>query len=273
MTPAVVTVLLETNAWGKSRAKTRANPVSMSIEDVKRTCVVRDKLVYKEMGRESPQPRSGDSRTSWQGKEKEQKKPLPHKKKNSGYGHITHWRVFLRRQVKKTAPDIRIAMGEKSIAVIEIKAKGGWIQPFLSKERYNADKVKLENRSSSYNPDETIRRLKAQISKYRKEFSLKADDIYYLLPTLTNVHRNKFPSLIKDYYNYFSKTSGLPKSNLILLSRNLILDLSRATKNADLDPTDDFERMITSLRSKCPIQVKGTTSSGNSDDKGAECEK
>lgn len=166
------------------------------------------------------------------------------------------WRVFLRRQVKKTVPDIRITNGEEPIGVIEIKSKGGWIQPFFSEEKYRADKRKLKNGQSDHDPDETIIKLKGQITKYEKVFSLKPDDIFYILPTLAQVHKNKYHAGYSDYRNYFSKTSGLPESNFVLLSSNLTLDLSNASKSLDFVPTDNFETMVASLRRKSNKRIK-----------------
>ena len=49
------------------------------------------------------------------------------------------WKILLRKQEKKAAPDIRIVKNNTNIAVIEIKAKAGWIQSVFSEERYNYD--------------------------------------------------------------------------------------------------------------------------------------
>jgi hypothetical protein len=51
-----------------------------------------------------------------------------------------NWKILLRRQEKKTAPDIRLVKNNKTFAIIEVKAKAGWIQPFLSPERFQNDK-------------------------------------------------------------------------------------------------------------------------------------
>jgi hypothetical protein len=153
------------------------------------------------------------------------------------------WHVFLRRQLNKTAPDVRIEIGNRTVAIIEIKARGGWIQPFLSRDRYEADKRKLHAKKSLYDPDDTIRKLKGQLSKYGDCFHVPRDAIFFLLPTLTLVHRTKYPSKIGNYYANFANTSGLPRGNLILLSENLKLDLSHPIIT-NMMPTDAFERMV-----------------------------
>jgi len=50
------------------------------------------------------------------------------------------WKIYLRRQFKGTAPDIRTESGNKTIVIIEIKSKAGWIQSIFSKERYRKQK-------------------------------------------------------------------------------------------------------------------------------------
>lgn len=152
------------------------------------------------------------------------------------------WKILMRRQVGKTAPDIRIEKGGRTIAVIEIKAKGGWIQPFFSSDRYAYDKQK-----GRYDPDELIKKIRDPLQKYQAAFNLKARQIFFLLPTFALVHRVRYNKTLKDYYAYFAQTSGLPQQNLILLSSNMRLDLARAGDSGDLEPTDRFEKMISRL--------------------------
>jgi hypothetical protein len=156
------------------------------------------------------------------------------------------WKIFLRRQVQKTAPDIRIEINNKTIAIIEIKAKGGWIQPFLSPERYANDKVKF-NLDNSFNPDSLILRQKNQLDKYKTTFEINKSNIYFFLPTLALVHRKKYETSIDEYYEYFTKTSGLPKNNYILLSENRRLDLAYKPNLDQLQPTNNFEWMLKDL--------------------------
>jgi hypothetical protein len=155
------------------------------------------------------------------------------------------WKILLRRQENKTAPDIRIIRDEKTLAIIEIKAKAGWIQPFLSPERYKNDKEKLKSGKSDYNPDNLITNSRNQLKKYFDTFNISNEDVFLFLPTLALVHRKKYITDLNGYYDYFEKTSGLPGENLILLSSNKRLDLSYKTD--DLSPTDNFEKLLSKL--------------------------
>jgi hypothetical protein len=147
------------------------------------------------------------------------------------------WKIYLRRQESKTAPDIRLLKGNKTFAIIEVKAKAGWIQPFLSPERYNNDKNKFNNKKSKHDPDILISSSRSQLDKYFKTFKLESKDVYLFLPTLALVHRKKYLTDLPEYYNYFASTSGLPAENLIHLSRSI----------SQLEPTDNFERLLERL--------------------------
>lgn len=170
------------------------------------------------------------------------------------------WKVLLRRQVGKTAPDIRIEVNGRTLAVIEIKAKVGWIQPFFSPNRLKRDQERLKSGESAYDPDAAIQLSKNQLSKYVTNFQITPNDIFLLLPTLALVHRKKYETTLPDYYEYFGVTSGLPAENLILLSSNLNLDLSK--RLGDLMPTGNFERMLKLLdeRTPPPSQSENTES-------------
>ena len=159
------------------------------------------------------------------------------------------WKILLRRQQGKTAPDIRIEKGGKTIAIVEIKAKAGWIQPFFSEQRYNVDKERFEN-GSSFDPDALIVKSREQLTKYFQVFAITNDDIFLFLPTLALVHRKKYNTTLEEYRNYFSKTSGFPKENLILLSEDKSLDLSLAIEGKELSPTRDFEKLLDKLLKK-----------------------
>ena len=155
------------------------------------------------------------------------------------------WKILLRRQEKKTAPDIRLVKNDKTFAIIEVKAKAGWIQPFLSPERFQHDKNRLLNLKSTFDPDTLIANSKRQLTKYCDAFGITNENVFLLLPTLALVHRKKYVTEFSGYYDYFATTSGLPKNNLILLSQNKRLDLSYMT--SDLSPTNDFEKLLTKL--------------------------
>ena len=159
------------------------------------------------------------------------------------------WKILLRRQQGKTAPDIRIEKGGKTIAIVEIKAKAGWIQPFFSEQRYNVDKERFEN-GSSFDPDALIVKSREQLTKYFQVFAITNDEIFLFLPTLALVHRKKYNTTLEEYRNYFSQTSGFPKENLILLSENKSLDLSLAIEGKKLSPTRDFEKLLDKLLKK-----------------------
>ena len=155
------------------------------------------------------------------------------------------WKILLRRQENKIVPDIRLLKENKTFAIIEVKAKAGWIQPFLSPERYQSDKNRLQKGKTGFDPDNLINISKNQLRKYFDTFGISNNDVFLFLPTLALVHRKKYTTELNGYYDYFATTSGLPKDNLILLSSNKRLDLSYMTN--DLFPTNDFEKLLTKL--------------------------
>ena len=154
------------------------------------------------------------------------------------------WVVYLRRQIDGNAPDIRVECNGKTLMIIEIKTKAGWIQSFFSKEMYQHQLERFKGNKTSRDPDEQIRGLKSQIDKYLATFAIPKDNLYYLLPTLTHVHRKKFTTKISDYHMYFEKTSGLPAKQLILMSENLRLNLDSEIHNEKIAATNDFEIMV-----------------------------
>lgn len=161
------------------------------------------------------------------------------------------WKILLRRQEKNTAPDIRLLKENKTFAIIEVKAKAGWIQPFLSPERIQKDKEKLLRGESDFDPEILIAKTRSQLNKYYETFNIRHNDVFLFLPTLALVHRVKYSTELSGYYDYFSSTSGLPKENLILLSLNKRLDLDKLDKKtSDLQPTDHFEKLIDRLTNK-----------------------
>lgn len=156
------------------------------------------------------------------------------------------WIVLLRCQKDKSVPDIRLVKNNKTFAIIEIKAKAGWIQPFLSPERYKRDMRKFNAGGSSFNPNDLIEKSRKQLDKYAKTFNVSKKDIFLLLPTLALVHRKKYETKLNGYYTYFSTTSNLPKKSLVLLSRNMRLDLSNVRN--ELLPSNDFENLLNKLK-------------------------
>ncbi len=166
------------------------------------------------------------------------------------YSHIKKlgWKIYLRRQVKKTAPDVRVEKEGKTIAVIEIKAKAGWIQPFFSKEREKKDMKRMKEGRSDFDPRELIKTAKAQLSKYIKVYKINKDQIFVFLPTLSLVHRKTSNRKFFDYEKDFVKNSGLKKESFLLLSKNLLLDLSSDCKRKNYQPTDRFEKFIKKIK-------------------------
>lgn len=161
-----------------------------------------------------------------------------------------NWKILLRKQENRTSPDIRIISKNKTIAIIEIKANGGWIQPFLSKARYDHDRDRKNAMITNFDPDDFIAKQKKQLEKYQITFNLKPEDIFYFLPTLAAVHRKKDGTTLDDYYKYFSAVSGLPHSNFVLLSSNLYLKLSNNPTIENLCPLMSFENMVDTIRNK-----------------------
>lgn len=156
------------------------------------------------------------------------------------------WKIFLRRQIGKVVPDIRITFSDKTIAVIEVKAKVGFQQCCFSKERYDYDVERFRSGKSTTDPDQLIRKLQDQFQKYHEAFNLSKDRLYLLLPSLGTAHRKKYSSKLEQYYEYVSSTTSLPVKSLIILSENLRLNLSDP-RSTDFRPTSNVERMLLTI--------------------------
>jgi len=122
-------------------------------------------------------------------------------------------------------------------------AKAGWIQPVFSEDRFNSDLTRYKIGKSKTHPEEIISKFNNQVNKYLNVFKIKKTQFFLLLPTLTHVHRKKYKADINNYYNYFSKVSGLSNDNFVLLSNNKLLDLSNP-QNIEHEPTQNFENML-----------------------------
>ncbi len=155
-----------------------------------------------------------------------------------------NWDISLRKQSQKTVPDVLIKKNDIPIAIVEIKAAAGWIQPFFSSERVAKDKLRLESKASDFDPDISIKRIKDQLDKYEKVYGIPSTRIFLFLPTLAHVHRKKSKRVLRNYQNDFIRNSGLNKDNLIILSANLSLNLGFPQLRKDYKPTDYFERFI-----------------------------
>lgn len=159
-----------------------------------------------------------------------------------------NWKIYLRRQFQKTAPDVRIEKDGKTIAVVEIKAKAGWMRYFFSRESEKKDMKKFKEGRSDWNPKKAIEDARAQLFKYVKTYRISKDQIFVFLPTLTSVHRQGSKRILRDYEEDFEKNSRLEKENFILLSKNLLLNLDPDCERKDYQPTDKFERFVKKLK-------------------------
>lgn len=165
-------------------------------------------------------------------------------------GHyLLECELWLRRQQNKIAPDICLRHKGQPIAVIEIKSKAGWIQPFFSSEREKKDIAKF-NAGAKYNPQDDIQKIRGQLLKYADSLGISNDKIFMLLPTLALVHRKKSPRQVEDYITDFSTNSHLPKENLILLSNNMSLDLAKESNPEAYMPTKQFESFAIGVKNK-----------------------
>jgi len=157
-----------------------------------------------------------------------------------------HWKILLRRQQGKTAPDIRIEADNNTVAIIEIKAKAGWIQTIFNKERIQKEMEKY-NMGLRDDPAESIKKFSQQCEKYYKTYHIGNDRVFILLPSLALVHRIRSKQKVEDYEATFLGNSGLADNSLILLSNNLILDLSNNRDKKQYNPTNRFEDLISKL--------------------------
>jgi hypothetical protein len=150
------------------------------------------------------------------------------------------WKVYLRKQEKRCAPDIRVEKGKETIFILEVKANAGWMQCFISSEMYKKDEAKGNH------PERLIESHKKQLTKYRDTFG--KCDVYMFLPTLKSVHREKYETKYEGYKNNFEKNTGLSKDKFVILSNYLQLNLAEKKITKDdikiEQLTDDFEKML-----------------------------
>ena len=154
------------------------------------------------------------------------------------------WKIYLRSQVKKTAPDIRIVKDNKTLALIEIKAKIGWMQVVFSQELFAKDLAILKSGKNKYDPRVEIEKFKYQINKHCKAHEVSKDRFFLFLPSLYEAHRRGSKYKVEDYEKDFIKNFSLPEENFVLLSRNLEFEVGRGGQNVDYKSTDHFERMV-----------------------------
>lgn len=169
-----------------------------------------------------------------------------------------NWKIYLRKQGafnktnkkrKVITPDIRVVKDDKTLAIIEIKAKAGFMQPFFSIERYKKDMKRMKENKSNYDPKLKIREAKNQLEKYSRECNIPRERVFVFLPSCGSFHQKNYTSKLEDYKKRFAKNSGLPKDNLIILSNYLRFDPSNPPQsNRKYDPSNDFEKFIIRLR-------------------------
>ena len=154
------------------------------------------------------------------------------------------YKVYLRRQIKNTAPDIRLERAGKTLAVIEVKAKVGWIQSVFSSEQRKKDMKKIKEGKSGMDPRESIKKFSAQIEKYHKVYKINSERVFVLLPSIREAYRINSGLPIKAYIKEFAKNSKLPGRNLLLLSKNPLLNLSENPPQKSFMPTVRFEKFV-----------------------------
>lgn len=151
------------------------------------------------------------------------------------------WKIYSNIKYNGVKPDIRIESNDKTLAIIEIKTTVGSCQCLFSKKIYNRE---TESKLKTH-PDIVIDNLIKQLHKYEETFKTK--NIFVLVPTLKAAYRERDSEKVEDYRKWFNKKTDYPKNNLILLSNNLKLDLSKDLINQSLSPSEDFEKFIKKL--------------------------
>lgn len=155
-----------------------------------------------------------------------------------------NWKIYLRCQRKKTAPDIRIESGKKTIAIIEIKAKAGWIQSLFSEDTYKKAMKKYRNDESSSDPRKLRKTFKKQLKKYFATHKINLKQYFLILPALTQVHRKRSGNDLDSYRDYFCNITGLKKNSFILLSGKLDINFTKKPHKKDYQPTIYFENFV-----------------------------
>ena len=156
-----------------------------------------------------------------------------------------NWKICLRRQFKKTSPDIRILLNKKTIAIIEIKANPRWMQACFSEERAYDDRQKILKDGEG---KDSIKKLKDQVEKYKNIYGIEQNQIFFFIPTLIGVDRIKYSKTIEDYRLWFSENIPVNPENLILLSDNPRLDLEKENERTSYQVTNNFKDMLQSLK-------------------------
>jgi hypothetical protein len=159
------------------------------------------------------------------------------------------WSVYLRCQRKGVAPDIRIERGEKTLSIIEIKSKVGWMQGFFSDEQFEAGLRRFKMNKTKSNPEEQRKKAHYQLHKYKDTFNVDMDYVYMLVPSLKQAHRKKSLATYSDYKNTFSRNAELPSSNLVVFTDDLRYEVSSLALPGMEFITSEFEWMIGEIAS------------------------
>ena len=70
------------------------------------------------------------------------------------------WKVNLRKQKNKCAPDIRIDVDKETSFIIEIKVKVGWIQQIFSDRRFDYDQTRYDKGIIQIAPSKRVQEVK-----------------------------------------------------------------------------------------------------------------
>ncbi len=156
------------------------------------------------------------------------------------------WEIYLRRQKEKTVPDVRVEKDGRTIAIVETKAKIGWMQGVFTRE--NIKKVRRKFRRGErggYDQDKAISDFRKQIEKHCQTHRISKSQYFLLLPSVSAAHRRRSKYKVEDYEKDFIRNSGLPnKENFVLLSGNLEFDAEANRSRSKYMPTEKFEKMI-----------------------------
>ncbi|TCK98052.1 hypothetical protein EDC19_0467 [Natranaerovirga hydrolytica] len=159
-----------------------------------------------------------------------------------------NWKISLRKQKNKCAPDIRIDYNNETKFIIEIKVKAGWIQQIFSRKRYEHDMKRYEENLIDVSPDKRVTEVRNQFDKYQKAFNIGSSKIFVLVSTLSDVHRKKYDYLnVNDYKHSFIRHTDLPFNNLVVLSNNLNIDISKEENISIYEPSSDLEKMLDTI--------------------------
>lgn len=158
------------------------------------------------------------------------------------------WFILLRKQKNKCAPDIRIEKDGKTLVVIEIKVKAGWIQQIFSDRRFNYDLERYNTDKIKIHPKEKVAEVKEQFDKYSELFGIDRKNVFVLIASLSNVHRKKeVKADVNTYKRTFVRNAELGIDNLVVLSNNVNVDISKEDDLSLYEPSEDFERMLERL--------------------------